>query len=156
MNALYWSRSARQFLRTAGPDTISTPASVVARILDDQRNGKDIPCGADGTPNDVLNLLTVTGMRNAVFAEVRMLRALILNALSGIGYDAMRAGNEPLMREVDAARLFLKNITTDADVLAVTLSNGGWAAMGDLVLYKWMLYAKNASPTIRAAFAEVA
>lgn len=155
MLARYYSRSTGQFQRTPGPDTISTPASVVTRMLDAQRDGADITRQPDGTPNDVAALLTVQGMQLAVLREVRDMRSLILNALTGVGYDAMRVGNVALMAEVDAARAFLKNITADPQVLAVTPANGGWEAMSALIMAKWTAYAKASSSAVRGAFAEI-
>lgn len=156
MQAVYYSPSTGAVSRATSEGAIAVPAAVIAQLMEDQRNGKEITRQPDGTPNDVAALLTLNGMRAAVLREVRAQRALILNALTGIGYDAMRAGNTALMAEVDAARLFLRNITADPDVLAVTPEGGGWQAMGDLILTKWRNYAAGSSATIRGAFAEIA
>jgi hypothetical protein len=156
MPTMYYSRETRQFLRSPGPDTIATPGPVHAQLLEDQRSGKEIAREEDGTPNDVAALLTLNGMRAAVLREVRAERALILNALTGVGYDALRAGNATLLAQVDAARAFLRDITKDVDVLAVTPENGGWEVMREVVLTKWKAYAYDAPPAIRNAFAEIA
>lgn len=177
MAVMYWWRGVRGFRGAAREDAIPVPGHVHLQVIEDQRAGKVIDCDPDGTPKSISTLLTLNGMRAAVLREMRPERALILNALMGVGFDARyeleyvlppapAEGDDPnatrrselldLLGEVAHARAFLKNITSDADALAVTPATGGCEKMRDVIIMKWRIYAYFASPLIRGAFAEIA
>lgn len=179
---IYYSRNARIFRtytppEAVPPDGIRVTAFVHATIQANIRAGKTIELEPDGTPKDVAVLLSLGGMRGAVFEELRTQRSLILNALTGVGFDAMRAleklppaPTDPeqvdpdaeerekqtaILTGVEAARDFLKNITDDSGVLAVTVEQGA-EYMRQLILYKYKVYAASAPPEVRNAFREIA
>lgn len=155
MPQFFYDRETRSFTSELGPARISVPASVHKTIREDQLAGKAIECEPGGTPVDVAALLTLSGMRAAVFRELREQRAGLLNALTGVGFDAHHAGDTVLADQVAAARTFLKNITADTDVLAVTVEQGA-EYMRNLILTKYKVYAYGAPAAIRNAFKEIA
>ncbi len=58
--------------------------------------------------------------KNAVIAQMRILRAGVLNALAGIAGRAQRAGNSADANACDAASAALLDITLDPGVVAAT------------------------------------
>lgn len=141
------------------PDTL-IPADAVEitdemhqELLQGQRQGKTITF-ENGMPVAVLNAMTVEGMREMVFPEMRRLREVILNRLTGIGLAALASGDAGLMAEIAALRQKLLDLTKHPDVLAVTPEQGP-AHLREVALNVYRAEAALASETVRLAFKEI-
>jgi hypothetical protein len=154
---IYYSRATQGFLFNPDPvpaDTIQVPVELHRKIMDDARNGEVIPREADGTPTAIALLGTVDGMRGVVFGAARVHRAAILDALTGVGFDAMVEGDQVLVQQVHQARLFLRNVLNHPLVLSVTPQQGA-EYLRSVILYLYSQYVKTCPETIRNAFREV-
>lgn len=88
----------------------------------------------------------------AAMDRLRALRAPILNALAGIGFDAVAADDQITVNAVKAARQGLKDIPQLPSVLAATSDEEFDAA----VMARYKQLAAEAPANVRTAFKELA
>lgn len=88
----------------------------------------------------------------AAMLRLRTMRAPILNALAGIGFDALAAGDQATVEAVGVARQGLKDITQLPAVLAAASDEAFDAA----VMLRYKQLAAAAPANVRLAFKEIA
>lgn len=153
----YYSPSTRGFY---GPDDsppadcIETTDAVAAQVLDAMRQGAPLDVDANGVPAVISAALTLQGMRNTVFPEVRAIRETILNRLTGIGLAALAAGDSVTLGNVAALRQQLLDLTKDPAVLAVTVDQGP-EALRQVILNLYRARAATTPANVRTVFAEL-
>lgn len=186
MRLMYYSPASQTFSSAPSSGAVAVPGLVYQEFMDDQRAGAPMELAQDGSmPLVVYQLLTLNGLRLAVSREFKQERALWTNALVTAGYKLQRQlqllppppqpavyGDPPpvdpnggtraqvaaVLAGLDAALLFLEQLLTQPDVLAVQPGTGpgqGAQVLKDVIYNKWLAYAAAAPGAVKAVLAAV-
>lgn len=121
-------------------------------LISDIRKGAQLKPDSSGDPEAVfLTAPSVEDLLEGVKAELRTMRAPMLDALTGIAGRAARAGNDALASEADALAGQLLDITDDAALNTATTYEAMQAA--GVAAYKRM--AASSSPELVSVFREI-
>lgn len=93
----------------------------------------------------------LTTVRARALGEIRAQRAPLLDALAGIGFDALVAGDTVTAQAVAAARAGLKDLPTLPEFLAATT----YDEMRVAVMTRYKQLAAAAPETVQIAFAKL-
>lgn len=142
------------------PDT-QIPADAVEisdeehlRLLREEARGLVIQPDRFGVPQAVPRTYTMQEMRDAVFPELRRVREVALNRLSGIGMRAMLAGDGDTAQTCADLQLRLLDVTNSREVLAVTEEDGP-DALRAAALAAIGAISNDVPPALRPAFADI-
>lgn len=148
----YFDSSTLGFYLESASGRVEISAAQHAALMDGQSQGKVIVADQNGNP--VLQdppQLSAAVLLEQVKAELRTMRAPMLDALTGIAGRAARAGNDALAAKADALAEHLLDITADPALNAAT----DYAAMQAAGVAAYRAIAASASPELASVFREI-
>ena len=133
-------------------DAVEITDEIYREAFAGQAAGLQILPDANGMPRaSEIEKKPVSVLQSQVKAELRTMRAPMLDALIGIAGRAVRAGNDALAAEADALAVQLLDVTNDAALNAATTFNDMQTA--GVAAYKRI--AGTASPELGVVFREI-
>lgn len=133
------------------PDSKEIPKARYKELMQQQSLGMVINGDADGLPVASFLAMSTQEMLEITKKELRAMRAPMLDAVTGIGWEASESGNTALVTEARAIRVALLDITDDPELNEASTLNAMRAA--GVAAYRRI--AIDASPAFAATFKEI-